>query len=67
MPQKTEPTYSYVLPHRNPLRCPVGALAILLHFMFDQEDLLSRLPEWDWEKSGSWRQVCSCTVFHIAE
>jgi hypothetical protein len=61
--QKTEPTYSYVLPHRIPLRCPVGALAILLHFMFDQENLLGRLPEWDWENSASWRRVCSCEIF----
>jgi len=36
----------------------VGALAILLHFMFDQEGLLDRLPEWNWENSASWRQVC---------
>ena len=61
--QKTEPIYSYVLPHRNPLRCPVGALAILLHFMFGQENLLGCLPEWDWENSASWRQVCSCAIF----
>ncbi|KAF8964903.1 hypothetical protein BDZ97DRAFT_1918603 [Flammula alnicola] len=56
-PGKTEPTYSFTLPHRNPLRCPVGALAILLHFMFDQEKLLSHVPDWDWKNAASWRRV----------
>ena len=41
--QKMEPKYSFVLPHRNPLRFPVGAVAILLHFMFDQGKLASRI------------------------
>ncbi|KAF8961564.1 hypothetical protein BDZ97DRAFT_1201735 [Flammula alnicola] len=56
-PGKTEPKYSFVLPHRDPLRCPVGALAILLHFMFDQEDLMSRVSPWDWENAATWRKV----------
>ena len=33
--------------------------------MFDQENLLGCLPEWDWENSASWRQVCSyAAIFH---
>lgn len=57
MIQKTEPAYSYALPHSDPLKCPVGALAILLHYMFDQEKLVSRVAGWKWEDTTSWRQV----------
>ena len=49
------------------MRCPVGALAILLHFMFDQEDLLGCLPEWDWENPASWRRVCRLCYFYATE
>jgi hypothetical protein len=54
-----EPKYSFILPHRNPLRCPVGAVAILLHFMFDQGKLASRIATWDWEDAATWRKVHS--------
>jgi hypothetical protein len=67
--QKNEPSYNFVAPHRNPLRCSVGALAIMLHFMFDQGDLISRVPGWDWGNASSWRQVrasscitCKCLL-----
>jgi hypothetical protein len=55
--QKQEPDYNFALPHRNPLRCPVGALAIQLHFMFDQEGLISRVEDWDWSRPSTWRKV----------
>ena len=35
----------------------MGAIAILLHFMFDQGELVSRIPSWDWEDASTWRQV----------
>ena len=62
-----EPKYSFVLPHCNPLRCPVGAVAILLHFMFDQGKLASRIATWDWEDAATWRKVHSgmVTVFSV--
>ncbi|KAF8467011.1 hypothetical protein DFH94DRAFT_616994, partial [Russula ochroleuca] len=52
-----EPDYNFVLPHRDPLHCPVGALAILLYFMFDQGGLMAKFPEWDWSKSVTWRKA----------
>ncbi|PPQ83254.1 hypothetical protein CVT24_001164 [Panaeolus cyanescens] len=54
-PGKTEPVYSFALPHRDPLMCSVSALAILLHFMFDQKDLISRVPSWNWIDSTTWQ------------
>lgn len=54
---KQEPDYNFVLPHRDPLRCPVVALAIFLHYVFDQEDLVSKVPGWDWSCAVSWQKV----------
>ncbi|KAN0129106.1 hypothetical protein V8E53_013102, partial [Lactarius tabidus] len=54
---KNEPTYNFVVPHCDPLHCPVGALAIMLHFMFDQGGLVSKIPGWDWAKASSWHGV----------
>jgi len=54
---KNEPTYNFVVPHRDPLRCVVGALAIMLHFMFDQGDLVNKIPDWDWVNASSWHGV----------
>ena len=52
--QKQEPDYNFVLPHWDPLHCPVVALAILLHYVFDQEDLVSKVEGWDWSCASSW-------------
>ena len=60
--QKLEPKYSFVLPYCNLLRCPVGAVAILLHFMFDQGKLASRIPTWNWEDAATWCKVHSGLV-----
>jgi len=57
--QQTEPVYSYVLPHCDPLKCPVGALAILLYCIFDQEKIIQQVAEWNWEDPSSWGQVLS--------
>ncbi|PPR03704.1 hypothetical protein CVT24_007425 [Panaeolus cyanescens] len=54
-PGKTEPVYSFALPHRDPLMCSVSALAILLHFMFDQKDLIGRVSNWNWMDSTTWQ------------
>ena len=60
--QKREPDYNFVLPHREPLRCSIGALAILLHFVFDQEDLCAKTPGWDWSSPSTWRKVSDVLV-----
>jgi hypothetical protein len=31
---------------------------MMLHFMLDQGDLISRVPGWDWGDPSSWHQVC---------
>jgi hypothetical protein len=46
-----------VLPHKDPLKCPIGALAILLHYEFDQEGLMDKVEGWDWSRSATWREV----------
>ncbi|KAN0139095.1 hypothetical protein V8E53_003097, partial [Lactarius tabidus] len=56
-PGKREPDYNFVLPHREPLRCSIGALAILLHFVFDQEGLVAKTPGWDWSCPSTWRMI----------
>ena len=57
--QQNEPDYNFIIPHRDPLRCSVGALAIHLHYMFDQEGLCSRVEGWNWSQASSWRKVGS--------
>lgn len=52
--QKREPDYNFVLPHCDPLQCSIGALAILLHFVFDQEYLCAKTPGWDWSCLSTW-------------
>ncbi|PPR04719.1 hypothetical protein CVT24_011841 [Panaeolus cyanescens] len=54
-PGKTEPVYSFALPHRDPLMCSVSALAILLHFMFDQKDLIGCVSNWNWMEGTTWQ------------
>lgn len=55
--QKSEPDYNFVLPHRDPLRCSLSALALQLHYMFDQENICDRADGWDWSRAASWRKV----------
>ncbi|OCH83775.1 hypothetical protein OBBRIDRAFT_808754, partial [Obba rivulosa] len=56
-PGKQEPDYNFVLPNHDPLRCPVGALALQLHYIFDQEQLVQKVPEWNWSSATTWRTV----------
>ncbi|KAH9026139.1 hypothetical protein EDB85DRAFT_1816892, partial [Lactarius pseudohatsudake] len=62
---KNEPTYNFVVPHRDPLRCAVSSLAIMFHYMFDQGDLVSKIPDWDWADASSWREVCEDPVAKV--
>jgi hypothetical protein len=55
--QKQEPDYNFFLPHKDPLRCAVGALAIQLHYQFDQEGLAGKIKDWDWSQVSTWRNV----------
>lgn len=55
--QKSEPNCSFILPHRDPLRYPVGSFASMLWFIFDEENLVSHMPEWDWSLLSTWRKV----------
>jgi hypothetical protein len=41
----------------------MGAIAILLHFMFDQGELVSRIPTWDWGDAVTSRQVYDAAIF----
>ena len=36
----------------------MGALALMLHFMFDQGGLVGKVPGWDWANASSWHEVC---------
>ncbi|KAH9027170.1 hypothetical protein EDB85DRAFT_1819778, partial [Lactarius pseudohatsudake] len=62
---KNEPTYNFVVPHRDPLRCAVGSLTIMFHYMFDQGDLVSKIPDWDWADASLWREVCEDPVAKV--
>jgi hypothetical protein len=55
--QTQEPDYNFVLPHRNPLQCSIRALALLLHYIFDQQGILEKLGEWDWYQGSTWHKV----------
>lgn len=54
-----EPNYNFVLPHRNPLRCSIGSLALLCWYIFYHQRLLNVHSEWDWSRASTWRQVCA--------
>jgi hypothetical protein len=60
--QQQEPDYNFVLPHKNPLRCPVNALALLLHFVFDQSELTDTVEGWDWSRTSTWRKVSGASM-----
>jgi len=56
--KQNEPDYNFVrLPHRKPMRSPVAALAIQLHYMFDQDGICSHLGDWNWSQPSSWQKV----------
>ncbi|KAF8582742.1 hypothetical protein K439DRAFT_1661640 [Ramaria rubella] len=65
-PGKKEPDYNFVLPHREPLRCSVAGLALTLHYIFDDQHLLERLPDWDWTRASTWRKEDNTDLFRGA-
>ncbi|KAG1778557.1 hypothetical protein EV702DRAFT_1196072 [Suillus placidus] len=66
-PGKQEPDYNFVLLHKDLLKCPVGALAISLHYQFDQEGLMSKVDGWDWSWSATWREVKLMFGKHVGQ
>lgn len=64
--QKSEPDYSFILPHRLPLRCAIGALTLMLWFIFDDRKLMSEAPGWDWSCASTWRKVRSLNIHRNA-
>lgn len=42
--------------HRDPLTCPIGALAIYNHWLHDDYKLEEKM-QIDWARNKSWRQV----------
>jgi hypothetical protein len=59
--QTLEPEYNFVLPHRDPLCCAVGAIAVLLHYIFDHQNLLGKHTDWDWSRGSTWHKVWRVT------
>ncbi|KAH8976548.1 hypothetical protein EDB92DRAFT_1960726 [Lactarius akahatsu] len=41
-------------PHHEPL---IGTLAVLLHFVFNQEALCAKIPGWDWSCPSTWHKL----------
>ncbi|KAG2126022.1 hypothetical protein DEU56DRAFT_721617, partial [Suillus clintonianus] len=62
-----KPDYNFVLPHKDPLKCPIRALAISLHYQFDQEGLMSKVNGWDWSRSATWREVKLMFGKHVGQ
>ncbi|OBZ73763.1 hypothetical protein A0H81_05817 [Grifola frondosa] len=53
-PGQSKPDYNCVLPNKDLLRCPIGTLALLFYYVFDQKDLITQIPDWDWSSSVTW-------------
>ena len=54
--QTINPSYTTWIAHRDPLSCPLGAMAIYQHFLHDKFKLTEKM-EIDWGINKSWRQV----------
>ncbi|KAJ7202449.1 hypothetical protein C8J57DRAFT_1622921 [Mycena rebaudengoi] len=50
------PVYSAFIAHMRPEMCPLGAIALYLHWLYDEKQLTS-VMEIDWAINKSWRQV----------
>jgi hypothetical protein len=48
------PTYTTLIAHRDPLRCPLVALGMYIHWVFDHFQLAIK-HKIDWTKNSSWR------------
>lgn len=58
--QVINPVYSTMIAHRDPTVCPLGALAIYFHWLFDHYQLTEK-REIDWSLNKSWRSVRAIT------
>ena len=54
--QTVNPTYMAFIAHRNPVMCPLGAIAIYLHWLHDYYKLAEHI-DIDWAQNSSWRKV----------
>ncbi|KAJ7268872.1 hypothetical protein C8J57DRAFT_1608900 [Mycena rebaudengoi] len=50
------PVYSAFIAHMRPEMCPLGSIALYLHWLYDEKQLTS-VMEIDWAINKSWRQV----------
>lgn len=55
--QAINPLLTSFIAHRKPEMCPIGALAILHHYLYDVRNLAT-MEQIDWSLNKSWRQVC---------
>lgn len=46
-----------LIPHKEPLQCAIGSLALVLVFMFDEENLCAKVPGWKWNDYATFRDV----------
>ncbi|KAH9939892.1 hypothetical protein B0H21DRAFT_812429 [Amylocystis lapponica] len=56
MKSTVNPTYKCWIAHSNPILCPLGALALYYHFLYDHYKLEDKLAV-QWSQNKSWRQV----------
>ncbi|KAF9018420.1 hypothetical protein BDZ89DRAFT_960176 [Hymenopellis radicata] len=54
--QSINPVYTVFVAHRDAESCPLGALAIYLHYLLDHYRLSEKM-EIDWTRNRDWRQV----------
>ncbi|KAF4607636.1 hypothetical protein EYR38_001709 [Pleurotus pulmonarius] len=50
------PVYTVWIAHRDPVHCPLGAFALLMHFLHDVKDFTAQMNV-DWSVNTSWRQA----------
>ncbi|KIM75214.1 hypothetical protein PILCRDRAFT_49321, partial [Piloderma croceum F 1598] len=56
MQTTVNPTYTAFIAHRNPIMCPMGAIAIYLHWLHDYYKLAEHV-DIDWAQNSSWRKA----------
>jgi hypothetical protein len=58
MIQNINPVYSTLVAHKDPTKCPLGALAFYFHWLYDEYGLTEKM-DIDWSVNKSWRAVSS--------
>jgi hypothetical protein len=56
MIQTINPVYSTLVAHKDPTKCPLGALAFYFHWLYDEYGLTEKM-DIDWSVNKSWRGV----------